>query len=529
MPWYLTTKRGRKGYIRELLRLDEALSRHDPRGLGSPQTRIRSGEGFGYVLGILLVLVAFLVGLLSPKPDSSLSEIVITREGGLFVQFNGAMHPVSNLASARLIVGKAADAKVISASTLSSMPAGEPMGIPNGPQTLVPRTDDDAVWSVCDWRDTAVPLSLVKAGDITTAVIAGTDLLDRGTDLGDSRAILVKSANDRDKLWLIYRDTRAEIGRDDYAAQAALGLTPAVIDAAITVSSSLLTAIGTSPVLTAPKLADQGTPSTKVTGSNVGDVLTVTTTSGGRTFYLVGKTGVQQVSPVLAQMMVNTGSAQRLVDDPASVQAQPRVKLVDDGRFPSSVPTLVTDSAICWNWAKTRGDLVARASIFTKPRMPLTQSGRTAAVTLVPNNGSTDQATATVTRPGAGFYARVVGNGDDSVAQEQLVWVDPTGWRYPIDAVVSSNSSGGVSFDPTVKALGFDSLTPTPIPWAVARLYTPGPSLSIKNAQVKTGSIVAERQTPFAPTNQGRPAQATPPADASADPSAAPSSGAPKP
>ncbi|SKT53146.1 type VII secretion protein EccB, Actinobacterial [Mycobacteroides abscessus subsp. massiliense] len=520
MPWYLTSGRQIKGYKRELNRVDEALSRQDVRGVGSPLTRLRGSLSVGFAIGVLVLVAAFVVSMVNPKPDSGIAAIMTTRSGGIFVQFNGRLHPVTNLASARLIVGKADEAKVATDAALRSLPTGPLMGIPSAPNLLSPRTDETAVWTVCDWRDTAVPLSLLKTGDITTAVIAGDDMLDGGTDLGNTRAVLVKPAGDPTRLWLLYRDTRAEVGRGDYAAQAALGLTPSLIETAVTVSPSLLATIAPSPVLTAPRLVNQGQPSPTVNGSAIGDVLTVTTASGSRAFYLIGSGGVQQVSPVLAQMMINTGAAQKLVDDPASVQAMPRVGIVDDSRFPAQVPTLVSEPALCWSWAKTNGELTARTRIFTNSRMPVTESGRVAAVHLLPNNGSTDQATDSITRPGYGWYARTTGDGTDSVAAEQLLWIDPNGTRYPIDVVIARN--GGVSYDPTVKALGFDSISPTPIPAAVAKLYAPGATLSIKNAQVMQGTINSTSQVPNPPSTQGQPPP-PPAAEDEAPPTAQPS------
>lgn len=520
MPWYLTSGRQIKGYKRELNRVDEALSRQDVRGVGSPLTRLRGSLSVGFAIGVLVLVAAFVVSMVNPKPDSGIAAIMTTRSGGIFVQFNGRLHPVTNLASARLIVGKADEAKVATDAALRSLPTGPLMGIPSAPNLLSPRTDETAVWTVCDWRDTAVPLSLLKTGDITTAVIAGDDMLDGGTDLGNTRAVLVKPAGDPTRLWLLYRDTRAEVGRGDYAAQAALGLTPSLIETAVTVSASLLATIAPSPVLTAPRLVNQGQPSPTVNGSAIGDVLTVTTASGSRAFYLIGSGGVQQVSPVLAQMMINTGAAQKLVDDPASVQAMPRVGIVDDSRFPSQVPTLVSEPALCWSWAKANGELTARTRIFTNSRMPVTESGRVAAVHLLPNNGSTDQATDSITRPGYGWYARTTGDGTDSVAAEQLLWIDPNGTRYPIDVVIARN--GGVSYDPTVKALGFDSISPTPIPAVVAKLYAPGATLSIKNAQVMQGTINSTSQVPNPPSTQGQPPP-PPAAEEEAPPAAQPS------
>lgn len=534
MPWYLTTPRQVKGFKRELNRVDEALSRQDVRGLGSPLARLRGALGFGAVAGVGILVVAFVVSMLSPKPDRGIAEIMTTRSGGTFVQFNGRLHPVTNLASARLIVGKAAPATVVSDNALRSMPTGPLMGIPQAPNLLDPRADTTPVWTICDWRDTAVPLSLLRAGDLTTAVIAGSDMLDGGEDLGSSRAVLVRPVGKPDELWLIYRDTRAQVGRGDMAAQSALGITPALIASAQAISPSLLNAIKPSAALTAPRLADQGKPSVAVPGSKIGDILTVGTASGSRAFYLVGRDGVQLVSPVLAQMMINTGSAQKVVNDPAEVQKYPTIGLVDEGRFPAQVPTLVSPASLCWSWSKTAGDLAATTRVFTGTQLPITEAGKAAAVQLLPNTGTEDQATESVMRPGYGWYARVTGNDPNSPAEEGLLWIDPNGTRYPIDAVV--NPTGGqnaISYDPTVKALGFDSVAPTPIPWAVARLYAPGATLSVRNAQVMQGTITPVSQVPSPsmtpgaapppppppPVAESEPSEApTPPADEAADP-----------
>ncbi len=537
MPWYLTTPRQIKGFRRELNRVHEALSRQDVRGVGSPLTRMRGSLVLGALAAVGLLAAALVVSLISPKPNGKVSEIMTTRNGGMFVMFNGRLHPVTNLASARLIVGKSAPATVVSDKVLRSLATGPLMGIPSAPNVLDPRADSTASWTVCDWRDTAVPLSLLRAGDLTTAVIAGQDMISGGEDLGSSRAVLARPAGKPGELWLIYRDTRAEVGTNDFAAQSALGITPALVSAATVVSPSLLYAINTSPALTAPQLAERGQPSNAVAGSNVGDVLTVGTAAGSRSFYLVGRAGVQQIGPVPAQMMINTGSAQKVLDDPASVQKLPRSGLIDDGRFPSQVPTLDSPASLCWNWTKSNGELTAETRVFTGSQLPVTEAGKAAAVTLLPNTGTEDQATESIMRPGYGWYARTTSGEPKSASAEGLMWIDPNGTRYPIDAVLNPGGGGNaISYDPTVKALGFDAVAPTPIPWSIARLYAPGSTLSIRNAQVMQGTITAISQVPSPAVTPGAapppppppapaepaPAEPAPPAPAEPDPAADP-------
>lgn len=501
--WYLTTSRQIKSYKRELNRLDEALSRQDVRGIGSPLSRLRGSLGLGVGAGVLIMVAALVMSLLNPKPKNNISEIMVTRSGGRFVQYNGQLHPVTNLASARLIVGKPAEAKIVSDEVISQIPPGVAMGIPKAPDILVPREDQVATWTVCDWHDSAVPLSLLKGGGITTTVIAGRDMLEGGDPLGDDRAVLVKPIDKMDELWLLYRDTRAIVGRSDFATQAALGLTPAHVSSALAVSPALLSAIPPSPVLTAPQLADRGQLSPAVRGSAIGDVLTIGTATGGRAYYLVGRNGVQMIGMVLAQMMINTGSPQKLVTDASTVQNLPRVTVLDDSRFPTKVPTLVSDPALCWQWSKSQQELSAHTRILTSSQTPISDRGRRAAVTLLPNNGSEPQATQTVTAPGRGWYVRVTGNNDNAVSQEQLLWIDPSGDAYPIDAVVPQGSTTkiNITYDPTVKALGLNTMYPTPIPWSIAKLYAPGATLSIENAQVELGQVEPVKQVPFPDKN----------------------------
>ncbi|WP_235623295.1 type VII secretion protein EccB, partial [Mycobacteroides abscessus] len=114
----MTTGRQIKGYKRELNRIDEALSRQDVRGVGSPLTRLRGSLSVSLVGGVLVLVAAFIVSLINPKPDSGVAAIMTTRSGGIFVQFNGRLHPVTNLASARLIVGKPEEAKVATDAAL---------------------------------------------------------------------------------------------------------------------------------------------------------------------------------------------------------------------------------------------------------------------------------------------------------------------------------------------------------------------------------------------------------------------------
>lgn len=498
VKWYQTTKEQISAWKREGRRYEDAVARQDERGIGSPAPSLRAFYAAGLVVVIAIGAFAFIYGMISPKPNNDVSAIMVTRGGGTYVRFNGRIHEVTNLASARLIVGEPADAQIVSEDVLNKLPRGKKMGIPDAPQSMRARTDKEITWGVCDWRDKSVPLSLLRGGDITTSVVAGNDSFSGGYELGNNRAMLVKSSTDSDRLWLLYRNTRAEVGSKDNAALAALGITPAKTQSAITVSQALLDAIPPSPALTVPVISQRGIGSQRVPKASIGDVLTLVDAKGQRIFYLAGQQGVQLIGPVVAQMLINSGSTQTFVDDVSILADVPQVTLIDEGRYPVNVPELIDDPAVCWTWSHTTGQLQASSRIITGVTMPLTDEAKKIYVSnLLPAPATTVQADNAVTRPGYGYYARVTDNVNKSARNEQLLYITDSGVRYAIDAEIKTNTAQlDISYDPTVKALGLSSIAPLLIPWQVAKLYQQGETLSISSARVEQGTIEPGLQVP---------------------------------
>ena len=70
------------------------------------------------------------------------------------------LHPVLNLASARLATGSAARPEVVSPADIDKAKRGPLLGIPGAPAVIAkPLSQDESAWTVCD--------------DMTTTVIAG--------------------------------------------------------------------------------------------------------------------------------------------------------------------------------------------------------------------------------------------------------------------------------------------------------------------------------------------------------------------
>ena len=97
-----------------------------------------------------------------PAPVLGSAPIVMGQQSGaLYVQIDATVHPVLNLASARLIAAVDADPRPVRESDLAQARRGPLLGIPGAPQALGPALADAATWSVCDTPGPAGPAATV--------------------------------------------------------------------------------------------------------------------------------------------------------------------------------------------------------------------------------------------------------------------------------------------------------------------------------------------------------------------------------
>lgn len=94
-------------------RIEQAFTRRDTRLLSSPFSMQTTAVILGFGLAGLVLAAGFVMGLIKPQPTRGEASIVATQSGGRYVMYNGALHPVTNLSSARLIVGKADAIKTV--------------------------------------------------------------------------------------------------------------------------------------------------------------------------------------------------------------------------------------------------------------------------------------------------------------------------------------------------------------------------------------------------------------------------------
>lgn len=494
-----TTRLQRSGFRFQVQRQEQAFIRRDVRGLPSPFAQQTSAVSVALVLTVTGCVIMLILSILKPRPDRGMNDIILTQSGGKYVMFDGALHPYTNLASARLIVGSPNRASVVRDSALEGIPRGPLMGIPSAPDIMDAHTDDPPVWTLCDQREAKVNLSLTTSSKVSTTIIAGRDMLDPDAHvLDDKQAVLVRSLTAPDVLWLVFNGHRAEVGPQDFATHAALGLTRAKIDEAIFLSGPTVDAIDILPTLTIPFLHDRGRQSIAIPDHVIGDILTTGDAEGARVHYVVADGGVQKLTPLVASLLVNTGSRQQVEPNPEIINVMPQVQVIDVKRYPSVIPEILTPTTLCYTWERGRDDALARTKITTGDALPLLPDKTQYVNALaVPDRGVV-QANKYAMVPGKGWYTRVTGSVATSVNAEQLLYIDDTGTRY----FISPDSSG--AYAPVLKALGLDIQMPMYIPWSIAKLYIQGSTLSIEGAMVQHAFIPPNLHGIPEPAKDGR-------------------------
>ena len=131
-----TTKAQVSGHKFPVRRMQHALVLGDISMIHDPLAARRRALIFGTVAVVLIALGSGLLAWLRPDPDPGQAELLSSEQGQLYVRVDEVVHPVANLASARLILGKAADPVTIGATALDDVALGTPLGIVDAPIAL---------------------------------------------------------------------------------------------------------------------------------------------------------------------------------------------------------------------------------------------------------------------------------------------------------------------------------------------------------------------------------------------------------
>lgn len=359
-----STKAQVQAYRFGVRRVETALST----GVANPLPGGGPRPGVSLLIGLVLaalVVAGFAVyGFVRPAPAIGDARVLVDSDsGGAFVVRDGVAHPALNLASAMLAAvddqgGSTGAVRQVNGTTLATVPKGQLLGIPGAP-SQVPKEADllPSAWTVCDVArpDPAAPPGM-PALPTTTAIVG----MPPATAPADpDLAVLVTT--DGSTHHLLWQGRRARIADANQRAVAeALGLD---LDASRRVSVGLLNIVPEVAPIAAPSVPGAGSSVTLAgTTREVGEVLRVERATTGATFYVVLGDGVQEVSPVVADLIrASTGqSAELPTVAPAEIAAAPRTRQpLQVASYPPARPRVIDQSTypgLCVEWRVVDGE-----------------------------------------------------------------------------------------------------------------------------------------------------------------------------
>ena len=133
-----TTKAQISGHKFLTRRLEHGLVLGDIRMIHDPLATRNRAHIFSLAATALICLGALAMAVFRPAIDPGDAAIIQAESGQLYVRIDNQLHPVANLASARLIVGEAADIHTGSDTILKNLPKAVPIGIIDAPGLIAP-------------------------------------------------------------------------------------------------------------------------------------------------------------------------------------------------------------------------------------------------------------------------------------------------------------------------------------------------------------------------------------------------------
>ena len=464
-------------------RLASGIALHDTRMLVDPLRTQSRSVAMGALIVVTGLAGCFVFSLIRPNGQAGNNAVLADRStAALYVRVGDQLHPVLNLTSARLIVGKPVNPTTVKSAELDRFPRGNLIGIPGAPERMAQNTSRDATWTVCD----AVSGTSRGAHSLGVTLIAGPpdSRGARASALASAQGVLVENGA---STWLLWDGKRSQIDLADHAVTNALGLGVGVseVPAPRPVALGLFNAIPEAPSLTAPAIPNAGAAPGFPVPAPIGAVVVSSAVDRNSSdtvqYYAVLPDGLQPISPVLAAILRNSNSygiqqPPRLGAD--EIAKLPVSRMLDAARYPDQQVSLVDaarDPVTCAYWSKPAGAATSSLSLLSGSALPVPDAVHT--LDLV---GSANGAARVALVPGTGYFTQTVGGGVSAPAAGSLFWVSDTGVRYGIDTE-ADNGPGAAGHGKTIEALG---LTPpaVPIPWSMLSLFATGPTLSRADA-----------------------------------------------
>lgn len=482
MARQLTTKTQVNGYRFLLRRQEHALIRRDVRMLHDPMRAERNALLVGVLIAVLLLGGCGVYGLVRPQGSVGDATILVSKNSGaMFVRLDDRLHPVLNLASARLIVGSASAPSSVGDSVLARYPRGALLGIPGAPSSLTAPQRDSSEWGVCD---TATGRGTDTSVQATTVLVGAPASAPRGSDR-DAALVTVQ-----DGVYLVYtmrdgerrRPVRARVDTGSVAVLRALQIEGV---AARPVSVGLLNSVPRVADLVAPMISGAGASSVLGREIPVGSVVQTVGAAGRRTHYVVLSAGVQRISSLVADLLLLTGGTGGSSVRSVGAAELVGVPMLDDlavSHYPAETPHLVDVGGapvVCHLWSAR-----ARSASTTELRFTSTVPVAAKQRTTVPvgADGAGPGVDEIALTPGQAEYVRVTGIEPDSPRRQGRFLLSDNGIRY------------GVADAETGELLGLGDDTTALAPWPMLALLDQGPALSRTAALVAHAGLPPDRR-----------------------------------
>ncbi|WP_199434135.1 type VII secretion protein EccB [Qaidamihabitans albus] len=267
------------------------------------QTPLRRGVGAafaGIMIAALVAVIFGVIGVFTNVGGSGWREngsIILEEEtGATYVYHDGAVRPVLNYASARLISGQPqAEAHRLSTGDLAGVPRGVTVGIPGAPDSLPARDQTLGMpWSTCE-----VPGEDTAGTPTTTTTLMVGERPPGGAPLGQ-RGLLVRDTSDG-ATYLVWRghrypiagDTPESVVRSLYGA----GREP------VETGAAWLNVLPAGQAIEPIAVPARGEDSTAVPGRTVGEVVYHPITGGMRQHYLVLDDGLAPLTDLQVRVL----------------------------------------------------------------------------------------------------------------------------------------------------------------------------------------------------------------------------------
>jgi type VII secretion protein EccB len=491
MPAQVTTRAQVNGYRFLIRRLEHALIRADSRMIHDPMRGQMRALVVGLVVAVLISGAAGVLAFFKPAPSMGDAQILLSKSNGsLYVRIGDRLHPVLNVASARLISGRSDVPKQVDDKFLNTLPLGPAVGIVGAPTSIHGGDDlETSSWTVCD--TTATPGVGVTTGSpsVETTVLANDPVLTDDIRVADaSQMILARSDG---AVFLVYDGVRAPIDVSDAVVAGALhlgGQQPR------DVSPGLLNAFPLVDPIVPVTIPDAGTPAPYLPPEHpIGSIVTMVD-SRGEQLYLVLRDGLQPISQGAADIVrysdQRSNSTAPTAISPAVLSRVPVVHTLNVDHYPASSPRLVDvapDSVVCMSWQRANSAAQATNRLLIGHRLPLPNGAQP--VRLASADGAGPGVDDVYLTPGTGEFVQSTGSAPDSRAAGQLFYVSDTGLRFHVSDRATAAALGAKGFKENPESA---EETPQRAPWPVLALLPAGPELSQQAALIAHDGMAAD-------------------------------------